>query len=62
MLHPDKTRFVDFRNTVSNGTTHPERSGPSMSHELVWFHISRSQDVTAITFWRIPHCLCVQLP
>jgi hypothetical protein len=25
-----------------------------MSPELGWFHISRSQDVTAITFWRIP--------
>jgi putative ABC transport system substrate-binding protein len=23
-----------------------------MSPELVWFHISRSEDVTAITFWR----------
>src|SRR6266404_3489209 len=31
MLHPDKTRFVDFRNTVSNGTTHPETNGTTFT-------------------------------
>ena len=27
-LHPDKTRFVDFRNNRPNGTDHPETDGP----------------------------------
>jgi group II intron reverse transcriptase/maturase len=31
MLHPDKTRFVDFRNTVSNGATHPETNGTTFT-------------------------------
>src|SRR5438132_13146903 len=31
MLHPDKTRFVDFRNTVSNGTTHPGTDGTTFT-------------------------------
>ena len=26
-LHPDKTRFVDFRNNRPNGTDHPETDG-----------------------------------
>jgi RNA-directed DNA polymerase len=30
-LHPDKTRFVDFRNTRSNGTSHPETDGTSFT-------------------------------
>jgi group II intron reverse transcriptase/maturase len=28
-LHPDKTRFVDFRNNRPNGTDHPETNGTS---------------------------------
>ena len=31
MLHPDKTRFVDFRNTVSNGAIHPETNGTTFT-------------------------------
>ena len=27
ILHPDKTRFVDFRNNRPNGTNHPETDG-----------------------------------
>jgi RNA-directed DNA polymerase len=27
LLHPDKTRFVDFRNNRPNGTNHPETDG-----------------------------------
>src|SRR5437870_1134080 len=30
-LHPDKTRFVDFRNTESTGTTHPEADGTTFT-------------------------------
>ena len=30
-LHPDKTRFVDFRNTRPNGTDHPETDGTSFT-------------------------------
>jgi RNA-directed DNA polymerase len=30
-LHPDKTRFVDFRNTESNRLTHPEADGTTFS-------------------------------
>jgi group II intron reverse transcriptase/maturase len=30
-LHPDKTRFVDFRNNRPNGTDHPETNGTSFT-------------------------------
>ena len=30
-LHPDKTRFVDFRNNRPNGTNHPETDGTSFT-------------------------------
>src|SRR6267154_5940440 len=30
-LHPDKTRFVDFRNNRPNGTDHPETHGTSFT-------------------------------
>jgi RNA-directed DNA polymerase len=30
-LHPDKTRFVDFRNDQSNGANHPETNGTSFT-------------------------------
>jgi RNA-directed DNA polymerase len=30
-LHPDKTRFVDFRNTASNGMTHPATDGTAFT-------------------------------
>ena len=30
-LHPDKTRFVDFRNNRPNGTDHPETDGTSFT-------------------------------
>ena len=30
-LHPDKTRFVDFRSNRSDGTCHPETDGPSFT-------------------------------
>ena len=30
-LHPDKTRFVDFRNDQSNGTNHPGTNGTSFT-------------------------------
>ena len=30
-LHPDKTRFVDFRNTLTNGMSHPEADGTSFT-------------------------------
>jgi RNA-directed DNA polymerase len=30
-LHPDKTRFVDFRNDRPNGTDHPETNGTSFT-------------------------------
>ena len=30
-LHPDKTRFVDFRNTRADGTTHPETDGTAFT-------------------------------
>jgi RNA-directed DNA polymerase len=30
-LHPDKTRFVDFRNTRPDGTNHPETNGTSFT-------------------------------
>src|SRR5271168_520303 len=30
-LHPDKTRFVDFRNDQSDGTDHPETDGTSFT-------------------------------
>ena len=30
-LHPDKTRFVDFRNSRPNGTNHPETDGTSFT-------------------------------
>jgi hypothetical protein len=30
-LHPDETRFVDFRNTESTGTTHPEADGTTFT-------------------------------
>src|SRR5258708_17548593 len=30
-LHPDKTCFVDFRNTESTGTTHPEADGTTFT-------------------------------
>jgi hypothetical protein len=30
-LHPDKTRFVDFRNNRPNGTNHPETNGTSFT-------------------------------
>ena len=30
-LHPDKTRFVDFRNNRPNGTDHPETDGTSFN-------------------------------
>jgi len=30
-LHPDKTRFVDFRNTASNGMTHPATDGTTFT-------------------------------
>jgi group II intron reverse transcriptase/maturase len=30
-LHPDKTRFVDFRNTGSNGTAHPATNGTTFT-------------------------------
>jgi group II intron reverse transcriptase/maturase len=31
ILHPDKTRFVDFRNNRLNGTNHPETDGTSFT-------------------------------
>jgi group II intron reverse transcriptase/maturase len=31
MLHPDKTRFVDFRDASSDGKTHPETDGTSFT-------------------------------
>jgi group II intron reverse transcriptase/maturase len=31
LLHPDKTRFVDFRNNRPNGTDHPETNGTSFT-------------------------------
>ena len=31
ILHPDKTRFVDFRNNRPNGTDHPETNGTSFT-------------------------------
>src|SRR5476649_2205955 len=30
-LHPDKTRFVDFRNNRPNGADHPETDGTSFT-------------------------------
>src|ERR1700686_4770373 len=30
-LHPDKTRFVDFRNDRPGGTNHPETNGTSFT-------------------------------
>jgi len=30
-LHPDKTRFVDFRNNRPDGTNHPETNGTSFT-------------------------------
>jgi RNA-directed DNA polymerase len=30
-FHPDKTRFVDFRNNRPNGTNHPETAGTSFT-------------------------------
>ena len=30
-LHPDKTRFVDFRNNRPNGTNHPATDGTSFT-------------------------------
>jgi hypothetical protein len=30
-LHPDKTRFVDFRNNLPDGTDHPETGGTSFT-------------------------------
>jgi hypothetical protein len=38
-LHPDKTRFVDFRNTRADGTTHPETDGTAftfLGFTLIW--------------------------
>ena len=37
-LHPDKTRFVDFRNTRSDGKTHPETDG-TMFNFLGFTHV-----------------------
>jgi hypothetical protein len=38
-LHPDKTRFVDFRNTRADGKTHPETDGTAftfLGFTLIW--------------------------
>jgi RNA-directed DNA polymerase len=47
-LHPDKTRFVDFRNNRPNGTDHPETDGTSftfLGFSHIWGKSLRGKNV-----------------
>ena len=40
-LHPDKTRFVDFRNTEPDGKTHPETDGTDVHLPRLYPHLGQ---------------------
>jgi len=50
-LHPDKTRFVDFRSTRADGKTHPETDGTAftfLGFTLIWGKLRAGENVVRL--------------